>query len=114
MTPCFTWNCVNHDSSISGCRLYTLHTTDLCKGYTASQEGDVEGTATITECIPDEEYTGMVQECMDNATFFTDAINRIRDLETALTWCAGAKCFKNDPENEFNNTVGPLLKCMWF
>ena len=75
---------------------------------------DIEGYTTITEVIPDEMYQGKVQESMDNGTFFKDACERIRQLERALIWCSGAKCFRKDAENEFANTVQPLLRNKWF
>ena len=69
----------------------------------------------IVEIIPDEMYSGKVKESMDKGTYFVDSMNRIKELERALIWCSGAKCFRKDELNAFENTVLPLLQNkIWF
>jgi len=77
-------------------------------------ESESEEMITIEEVIVDEMYAGKVQQSMENGTYFEDSMNRIKELERALLWCSGAKCFRTDAENAFINTVQPLLKNNWF
>lgn len=78
-----------------------------------SDEADKHVT-TINETIPDEMYHGKVKEVFESGTYFAKSVSRIKELEKALLWCSGAKCFREDAENEFINTVQPLLKSNWF